>query len=1008
MATPSTEAALRLAEQRTRAAEEGIEWSEVNNLARAAMLSTVDVIAAFATAFAQGGSSRQSGHIAARVAEARRAASENRHLRDAPISVIRQIVESIKPEDLTTSLENVATAAAHRHGQLRFGFPLISPKASTLVTVLQRYCTTAASQLQWCGIVFVQQRLAVLALSKLLQELPMCRSWLHVSPFMGEGTALGGLSFHPEDQRSILDRFRSGKLNLLVSTSVAEEGIDVKSCQLVIRFDPAPTAQAFYQSRGRARAAGSELIALLEDGNHEEEAAVHEMANYQQKMREAALDNVADLAEGGLEDDQDLMEVQDSTTSSNQVYIVETTGARVSLHSAPSVLNNYVSQLPGDEFILLRPAWRFDYFGAEGSWQQVKATVRLPSSSPVQTAVGELSASKAVAKASAALTACIELHKVGALNDHLLPAALVPEEEDEEEEDVGEEFEEGEVKLKKRSGRSLASIEIRQVAPAALSTPLPRSVDSLTNTVVLIGYGWKKGATSEWLPMALVLPKAITVVDTLPAVGGANTKGGEWGSATLLGDIVVNAEQLKLVLACNEILRSASGQSWYTSLSNNKTTGGNGSGNGPGQQNDGDQVTYALAPLQVPSIQKRYKRSPSILVPNKLDWEMMTRVLWLDGTANAGTSVLEIMRDPQGPGPSALPGTAVITSYNNMMYEYQGIADTLRLSSTFPQDRSTTSADGSTVVHQVERSSTYSKTGRPQLDKILSPGSTFADFYAQRWGRSDLDPGQPLIQAGKVSKGHDHEQHQQLEQQDSSIYLVPELCRVHPVPLSLWPALAAIPRLLWDIQGGLHAAELLADLQASGLSPAICPPLHLVRQALTAPSAVDSGGDYETLEALGDGLLKFAASTQLFLEHPTWHEGQLTAAKDRLVSNTKLAKVALELELEKRVVILGWSTRGKKGLRRWGQRSSTIGSTIQNQQQKNDIDTGKGAAYDVMDANEVEDEDKDKDSVEEGELLGEDAVVGGGALAAEEEEESSEGSTKRVSQLSFIFIILHV
>ena len=121
---------------------------------------------------------------------------------------------------------------------------------------------------------------------------------------MAQGSSVGGMSFHPDDQRGILDGFRSGKYNLLVSTSVAEEGIDIASCQLVIRFDPAPTAQSFHQSRGRARAAGSHLIVLIESGNAEEEAAVHNMAAYQHRMREAALENVAHL-EGDDDDDAD-------------------------------------------------------------------------------------------------------------------------------------------------------------------------------------------------------------------------------------------------------------------------------------------------------------------------------------------------------------------------------------------------------------------------------------------------------------------------------------------------------------------------------------------------------------------------------------------------------------------------------------------------------------------------------------------------------------------------------
>ena len=263
------------------------------------------------------------------------------------------------------------------------------------------------------------------------------------------------------------------------------------------------------------------------------------------------------------------------------------------------------------------------------------------------------------------------------------------------------------------------------------------------------------------------------------------------------------------------------------------------------------------------------------------------------------------------------------------------------------------------------------------------------------------------------------------KEEDKSIYLVPELCRVHPVPLILWPALSSMPRLMWDIQGYLHAAELLSDLQSSGLSPDICPPVYLIRQALTAPSAVDSGGDYETLEALGDGLLKFAASTQLFLEHPSWHEGQLTSAKDRLVSNRKLAKVALEFGLEKRVVVTGCSTRGKKTLIRWGQgaggtiRGTTImkGTSIMDERSDDDhigsanistlVDGGTTGTLDFIDPIEESENDDDDESVEEGEVMVKEMEGRRSAVpvVAEKpvEEESFENSTTRVRHKRDLF-----
>lgn len=53
-------------------------------------------------------------------------------------------------------------------------------------------------------------------------------------------------------------------MTVLVATSVAEEGLDIRQCNVVIRFDLAKTVLAYIQSRGRARKPGSDYILMVE------------------------------------------------------------------------------------------------------------------------------------------------------------------------------------------------------------------------------------------------------------------------------------------------------------------------------------------------------------------------------------------------------------------------------------------------------------------------------------------------------------------------------------------------------------------------------------------------------------------------------------------------------------------------------------------------------------------------------------------------------------------------
>uniref|UniRef100_A0A6G1S434 Endoribonuclease Dicer 2 n=1 Tax=Aceria tosichella TaxID=561515 RepID=A0A6G1S434_9ACAR len=68
------------------------------------------------------------------------------------------------------------------------------------------------------------------------------------------------------EQSLMLEDFRRGKLNVIVTTSVLEEGIDLPVCSTVIRYDTADTFRVYVQSRGRARQRESSFVALIEEG----------------------------------------------------------------------------------------------------------------------------------------------------------------------------------------------------------------------------------------------------------------------------------------------------------------------------------------------------------------------------------------------------------------------------------------------------------------------------------------------------------------------------------------------------------------------------------------------------------------------------------------------------------------------------------------------------------------------------------------------------------------------
>ncbi len=52
------------------------------------------------------------------------------------------------------------------------------------------------------------------------------------------------------EQKQILDRFRSGQCKIVVATTVAEEGLDIEACTLIVKYNHVTNEIAMVQRRG--------------------------------------------------------------------------------------------------------------------------------------------------------------------------------------------------------------------------------------------------------------------------------------------------------------------------------------------------------------------------------------------------------------------------------------------------------------------------------------------------------------------------------------------------------------------------------------------------------------------------------------------------------------------------------------------------------------------------------------------------------------------------------------
>uniref|UniRef100_A0A7N6AFQ0 RNA helicase n=1 Tax=Anabas testudineus TaxID=64144 RepID=A0A7N6AFQ0_ANATE len=83
----------------------------------------------------------------------------------------------------------------------------------------------------------------------------------------GAGNGITYMTQH--EQADTIRRFRQGGLNLLISTSVAEEGLDIPECNLVVRYGLLTNEIAQQQASGRARARESQYSVVAQAGGRE-------------------------------------------------------------------------------------------------------------------------------------------------------------------------------------------------------------------------------------------------------------------------------------------------------------------------------------------------------------------------------------------------------------------------------------------------------------------------------------------------------------------------------------------------------------------------------------------------------------------------------------------------------------------------------------------------------------------------------------------------------------------
>lgn len=110
--------------------------------------------------------------------------------------------------------------------------------------------------------------------------------------FVGQAKRDGDEGLSQKEQLEVLERFRDGRSNVLVATSVGEEGLDVPAADRVILYEPVGSEIRTIQRRGRTgRHRDGEVYVLLARGTRDEgarQAARAKEARMQRELDRAA------------------------------------------------------------------------------------------------------------------------------------------------------------------------------------------------------------------------------------------------------------------------------------------------------------------------------------------------------------------------------------------------------------------------------------------------------------------------------------------------------------------------------------------------------------------------------------------------------------------------------------------------------------------------------------------------------------------------------------------------
>ncbi|OAY54204.1 endoribonuclease Dicer homolog 3 isoform X4 [Manihot esculenta] len=733
----------------------------------------------------------------------------------------------------------------------------LSPK---LYELLQLFLSFGGARQILC-LIFVDRIVTAKVIERFVKKVAALAHF-RVSYVTGSNTSIDAVT--PKTQKETLESFRSGKVNLLFATDVLREGIHVPNCSCVICFDLPKTVCCYVQSRGRARQNDSQYIIMLERGNVKQRDQLFDFIRSEWLVTNTAINR-----------DPDVHFLKTCTTEETKSYIVNATGASVTQDSSVTHIYRYCEKLPGDRYFTPRPTFEYEFFD-----RSCQCKLKLPASAAFQTLVGPVCRSQQLAKQLVCLEACKKLHQMGALDDHLQPSVDEPMEDN----------------CIMRSKDTLAGTTKRKelhgtTSVHALSGSWGENLDGAT--FYAYKFDFSCSIVKEIYSGFILLTESKLDDDVGNFVLDLYlVRKTVRASVSSCGQIHLDAEQIVKAKCFHEL--------FFNALFGKLFTGSKSS------RRREFLLQKETSLLWIPSNMYLLLPLETFSASNDESW----KINWTG--VDACTYVVEFLKNSfldaehcsgESRSSSCRVGSSVTecSSLNTIHFANISVdADKLK-------DMVVLAIHTGKIYSVVELvSNTSADSPFEQNAGDASPSySSYADYFNQKYGIVLTHPGQPLLLLKQSHKPHNLLPNPNDEvtskdglavgKQQQLAHMPPELLISVDVPIQVLKSFYLLPSLMYRLESLMLASQLRHEIDCR--IPKSYIPSSLMLEAITTLRCCETFS-MERLELLGDSVLKYAISYDLFLRYPTKHEGQLSARRVQAVCNSALHKLGINCKLQ--------------------------------------------------------------------------------------------------------------